>query len=135
MVKFAEVRHLLHIFLMEMAFEAGKTDVLRNNLTPDELKDFLEDNPGHLPKEIMQQYRMSDKDFKGFLVDVLGQWAPMLADPQGQGQKAVMSKMIAGASDTDADMTSLLIYILDHPDRKYILFCALLAVLIETPLN
>ncbi len=135
MANFAEVRHLLHIFLMEAAFDAGKTDVLRNSLTPDELRDFLEDNPGHLPEEIMKQYRLSDKEFKAFLVGVLGQWAPMLADPTGQGQKAILNKMIQGASETDADMTSLLIFILNHPDRKYILFCALLAVLIETPVN
>ncbi len=42
-MEFAEVRHLLHTFLLEMAFEAGKMDVIRNGMTADELRDFLED--------------------------------------------------------------------------------------------
>ena len=132
---FAEVRHLLHTFLLEMAFEAGRIDVIRNGMTPEELKDFLEDNPKELPAELMKQFRLPHKEFQAFLAGVLGQWKPMLSDPTGQGQKAILNKMIAGAADTDAELASLLIFILNHPSRKDILFCALLAVLIDTPVN
>lgn len=135
MSDFAEVRHLLHVFLLEIAFEAGKTDVIRNGMTADELKDFLEDNPDELPPELMKQFRLSHKDFKAFLTGVLGQWKPMLADPTGQGQKSILGKMIQGAADVDSDMASLLIYILNHPANKAVLFCALLAVLLDTPVN
>jgi len=132
---FAEVRHLLHVFLLEMAFEAGVSDVYRANMSPDELRDFLNDNPNVLPAELRKQYNLPDKEFRAFLVGVLGSWKSMLSDPSGQGQKAVLNKMIKGAADTDSELVSLLIFILNHPDNKALLFCALLAVLIDTPVN
>lgn len=135
MQDFGEVRHLLHVFLLKTAFEAGATDVLRANMTPDELRDFLTDNHDVLPKELRKQYFLSDKDFKAFLVGVLGQWKPMLSDPHGQGQKAVVRKMIEGAADTDPELVSLLIFMLNHPEPRAVLFCALLAVLMDTPIN